>query len=83
MTRNYSQVLCSRVSDFGYLRRFHSDQGSSMTCGYGPPSYRAGHFIDAFKANGGEILPIEKTADVKIVDHARKEALPGTCVSPI
>lgn len=30
------------------------------------------------QANGGEVLPIEKHADVKIVDHARKEALPGT-----
>lgn len=30
------------------------------------------------QANGGEVLPIEKHADLKIVDHARKEALPGT-----
>jgi len=35
---------------------------------------------DAVQANGGEILPLEKNADIKIVDHARKEALPGTCV---
>lgn len=32
------------------------------------------------QANGGEILPLEKHADVKIVDHARKEAPPGTYV---
>lgn len=30
------------------------------------------------QANGGEVLPTEKHADLKIVDHARKEALPGT-----
>ena len=30
------------------------------------------------QSNGGEVLPIEKHADLKIVDHARKEALPGT-----
>ncbi|KAL6714467.1 hypothetical protein ACLMJK_007891 [Lecanora helva] len=35
-------------------------------------------FINDVRANGGETLPIEKHADVKIVDHTRKEALPGT-----
>ncbi|KAI4120043.1 MAG: hypothetical protein LQ338_007201 [Usnochroma carphineum] len=35
-------------------------------------------FIDEVKANGGEITPLEKEADIKIVDHARKEQLPGT-----
>lgn len=34
------------------------------------------------QANGGEVLPLEKTADVKIVDHARKEAPPGSYVAP-
>ncbi|KAI4156431.1 MAG: hypothetical protein L6R39_001102, partial [Caloplaca ligustica] len=33
-------------------------------------------FID--ESNGGEVTPLEKEADVKIVDHARKEQLPGT-----
>jgi hypothetical protein len=31
--------------------------------------------------NGGEVVPLEKQADIKIVDHARKEALPGTYVA--
>ncbi|KAL8742856.1 MAG: hypothetical protein Q9190_004719 [Brigantiaea leucoxantha] len=35
-------------------------------------------FIENVRANGGEIVPLEKQADVKIVDHARKEAIPGT-----
>ena len=32
------------------------------------------------QANGGEVFPLEKQADVKIVDHARKEAPGGTYV---
>ena len=39
--------------------------------------------LTSFQANGGEVLPLEKQADVKIVDHARKEALPGTYVAPV
>lgn len=35
------------------------------------------------QANGGDILPLEKHADVKIVDHARKEAPPGSYVAPL
>ncbi|KAL9012911.1 MAG: hypothetical protein Q9173_002352 [Seirophora scorigena] len=35
-------------------------------------------FTDQVKANGGEITPLEKEADVKIVDHAKKEQFPGT-----
>lgn len=35
-----------------------------------------------WQANGGEVLPQENEADIKIVDHARKESLPGTCVLP-
>ncbi|KAL8736682.1 MAG: hypothetical protein Q9166_000048 [cf. Caloplaca sp. 2 TL-2023] len=35
-------------------------------------------FVEEVKANGGEVTPLEKEADVKIVDHARKEQLPGT-----
>ncbi|KAI4097887.1 MAG: hypothetical protein LQ344_000159 [Seirophora lacunosa] len=35
-------------------------------------------FIDQVKANGGEITPLEKEAEVKIVDHAKKEQFPGT-----
>ena len=35
------------------------------------------------QANGGEVLLVDSQADIKIVDHARKEALPGTCVAPL
>ncbi|KAL8971174.1 MAG: hypothetical protein Q9183_001172 [Haloplaca sp. 2 TL-2023] len=35
-------------------------------------------FIEEVKANGGEVVPLEKLADIKIVDHARKERIPGT-----
>ena len=35
---------------------------------------------NTFKSNGGEVYPLEKQASVLIVDHARKEALPGTYV---
>ncbi|KAL9099473.1 MAG: hypothetical protein Q9163_005036 [Psora crenata] len=35
-------------------------------------------FVDDVRANGGEVVLLEKQADVRIVDHARKEALPGT-----
>ncbi|KAL9029435.1 MAG: hypothetical protein Q9196_002329, partial [Gyalolechia fulgens] len=35
-------------------------------------------FIEEVKANGGEITSLETEADVKIVDHAKKEQLPGT-----
>lgn len=35
-------------------------------------------FLSDVKANGGDILPLEKHANVKIVDHARKEAPPGS-----
>lgn len=35
-------------------------------------------FLNDVKVNGGVVLPLEKNADVKIVDHARKEAPPGS-----
>ncbi|KAL8696518.1 MAG: hypothetical protein Q9201_007624, partial [Fulgogasparrea decipioides] len=35
-------------------------------------------FIDEVKANGGDITPLEKDADIKIVDHTRKEQIPDT-----
>lgn len=38
--------------------------------------------MTAWQANGGEIVPLEKQADIKIVDGARKEALPGTYGTP-
>lgn len=37
--------------------------------------------LTPWKANGGEVLPLENQADLKIVDHAKKEALPGTYVT--
>ena len=36
--------------------------------------------LTSSQVNGGEVLPLEKNADVKIVDHARKEAPPGSYV---
>ncbi|KAG8532712.1 uncharacterized protein KY384_002589 [Bacidia gigantensis] len=35
-------------------------------------------FIEEIQSNGGSVVPLEKQADVKIVDHARKEQIPGT-----
>ncbi|MCJ1397435.1 hypothetical protein MMC11_000628 [Xylographa trunciseda] len=35
-------------------------------------------FIEQVKANGGEVVPLEKFADVKIVDHLRQDNAPGT-----
>ncbi|MCJ1245299.1 hypothetical protein MMC30_002503 [Trapelia coarctata] len=35
-------------------------------------------FIEQVKANGGEVVPLEKFADVKIVDHFKKGIGPGT-----
>lgn len=39
--------------------------------------------LTSSQANGGEVLLLEKTANVKIVDHARKEAPPGSYVDPL
>ena len=33
------------------------------------------------KSNGGEVVKLEKFADIKIVDHLRKEQIPGTYVT--
>ena len=44
---------------------------------------RVSSVLTIVQANGGEVLLVEKYADVKIVDHARKEALPGTCVTAL
>ena len=35
-------------------------------------------FIEQVKANGGEVVPLEKFADLKIVDHLRQDNAPGT-----
>ncbi|SLM36990.1 TRF2-interacting telomeric protein/Rap1, C-terminal [Lasallia pustulata] len=35
-------------------------------------------FIQQVQANGGEVVPLEKNAHIKLVDHARNKALPGT-----
>ncbi|KAI4125849.1 MAG: hypothetical protein LQ347_005213, partial [Umbilicaria vellea] len=35
-------------------------------------------FVQLVQANGGEVTPLEKNADIKLVDDARKEAPPGT-----
>ncbi|MCJ1309809.1 hypothetical protein MMC25_003470 [Agyrium rufum] len=36
------------------------------------------HFIEAVKQNGGQVVPLEKFADIKIADHLRKDIVPGT-----
>ena len=32
-------------------------------------------FVNDIKANGGEIVPLDKHADIRVVDHARKESM--------
>ncbi|KAF7504271.1 hypothetical protein GJ744_002529 [Endocarpon pusillum] len=34
-------------------------------------------FIEDVKANGGEVVPLEKQADIRLYDHARKDTPPG------
>ncbi len=36
-----------------------------------------GRFIEDVKANGGEVVPLEKQADICLYDHARKNPPPG------
>ena len=36
------------------------------------------HFIELIKANGGEVVKLEKSADIIIADDARKEVVPGS-----
>ncbi|KAI9781729.1 MAG: hypothetical protein M1839_005722 [Geoglossum umbratile] len=36
------------------------------------------HFIDLVKTNGGEIVPLEQAADIKIVDHFKKSLPPDS-----
>ena len=36
------------------------------------------HFIDLIRANGGEVVKLEKSADIIIADDARKEVVPGS-----
>ena len=35
-------------------------------------------FINDIEANGGEVVPLEKQADILLADHARKNAAPNT-----
>ena len=35
-------------------------------------------FITDIEANGGEVVPLEKQADIQLADHARKNAAPNT-----
>ena len=34
-------------------------------------------FISEIKENGGHVVDLEKNADIKIVDHVRKQLPPG------
>ncbi|KAL8800103.1 MAG: hypothetical protein Q9182_005415 [Xanthomendoza sp. 2 TL-2023] len=51
-------------------------QGAKVWLSQRVPQRR--RFIEEVEANGGLITPLEKEAAIKIVDHARKEQLPGT-----
>ena len=69
-----------KVSNSGFRKKYPSDQDSSTRSRY---QFSNGDLSEielliVCQANGGEVLPIEKHADIKIVDHARKEAVPGT-----
>ena len=69
-----------KVSNSGFRKKYLSDQDSSARSRYqfNNGGLREIELLTLCQANGGEVLPIEKHADIKIVDHARKEALPGT-----
>ena len=75
-----SKEISSKASNSGFRKKYLSDQDSLTTLRY---QFVNGdltelELLTLCQANGGEVLPIEKHADLKIVDHARKEALPGT-----
>ncbi|KAI9818905.1 MAG: hypothetical protein M1827_007726 [Pycnora praestabilis] len=36
------------------------------------------HIMEQVKSNGGGVVPLEKQADIRIVDHKRRDNLPGT-----
>ena len=69
-----------KASNSGFHKKYLSDQGSSTRSRYqfDNDGLREIELLTLCQANGGEVLPIEKHADIRIVDHARKEALPGT-----
>lgn len=75
-----SKENSSKVSNSGFRKKYLSDHDSSTRSRY--PFNNGGlreiELLTFCQANGGEVLSIEKHADIKIVDHARKEALPGT-----
>ena len=69
-----------KVSNSGFRKKYLSDQDSSTRLRYqfSIGDFREIELLTLCQANGGEVLPIEKYAHIRIVDHARKEALPGT-----
>lgn len=71
-----------KVSNSGFRKKYLSDRDSSTRSRYqfSNGNLREIELLTLCQANGGEVLPIEKYADIRIVDHARKEALPGTYV---
>jgi len=36
------------------------------------------HYLKVIRDNGGEVVPLEKQADLLIADHMRKDAVPGS-----
>ena len=69
-----------KISNSGFRKKYLSDQDLSTRSRYqfNNGDLREIELLTLCQANGGEVLPIEKHADIRIVDHARKEALPGT-----
>ena len=75
-----SKEISFKISNSGFRKKYLSDQDSSTISKYQSNNgdLTELELLTLCQANGGEVLPIEKHADLKIVDHARKEALPGT-----
>ena len=80
MIKMVSKENSSKVLNSGFRKKYLSDQDSSTRLRYhfNNGDLREIRLLTLCQANGGEVLPIEKHADIRIVDHARKEALPGT-----
>ena len=47
----------------------------------GPYPFEHPYCLTVAQSNGGELVSVDKQADIMIVDHARKEAPPGSYVA--
>ncbi|KAL8930729.1 MAG: hypothetical protein Q9208_000270 [Pyrenodesmia sp. 3 TL-2023] len=70
-----AQIIYTEVTDAGGIEGTLF-QGVKFWLSQKVPQRK--RFIEEVKANGGEITAVEKEADVRIVDHAKKVQLPGT-----